>query len=483
MSLKHKIVHGLSWSFASRTGYIILQLAFSIVLSRLLDPDEFGIVGMLLVLTGFAQALAEGGLNSALIQNQRATERHSSTVFWIQFSLGGLLSALFFRCAPLIAEFFATPILEPLTRLVSCIFLIEAAGNVHRALFSKEFQFQKLSAINLLSTALSGCVAISFALCDYGVWALAWQLVAFSTINTGLLWIHSAWRPRFIFDFEAAADLGRYSIYLLGYGALNYWLRNADNLLIGRFLGSHQLGIYARAYQLMMLPASNLVYVVGQVMFPALTRVQDDLPRFKRTYVHVTSTIAFIAFPLMAGMASLSEPLVIVLFGHHWKEVVPIIRVLSLVGLFQSIVAPVGWIFTALGKTKAQFVLSLFLAPAFLVAMAVGLRFGLQGISFAYAVWALFGGLLHLHVAGKYLGLTALDVLIGVARIAAMAAIMGITVFGLDITFFSTLSSAVRLLAGISIGFTCYLSLCLLMNDPTLATLTRIAFEFFRSGK
>lgn len=483
MTLLGKVINGVSWSFASRVSSQLLQLAFVIVLARLLNPGDYGIIAMLAVFTGFAQALADGGLSSALIHNQQTTERHFSTVFWIQLAIGVSLSVLFFLGAPLIAAFYSVPNLEPLSRLASCIFLIQAAGNVHSTLLVREFNFRALSIITFTATGFSGIAAIGLALQGYGVWALAWQPLVFSAATTGILWIQSKWRPSFVFDLQAAGELGRYGIYLLGFGSVNYWLRSLDNLLIGKFLGAYQLGIYARAYQLMLFPITNLTTVVGQVIFPALAQIQSDIPRFRRSYVSATCMIALISFPLMTGIAVLSEPLILVTLGSKWVEVIPVLKLLSFVGLLQSIVHPVGWIFNSLGKTKASFHLSILLAPAFIIAIGIGLRFGVLGVASGYAAWALVDGFLSIRIGGKYIGLTVSSVLMGVARIALMSAIMGIIVFSLDLSVFHVWPPTARLFAGTSVGVTSYVALCVLLKDATFAELNRLIFQLFdRSG-
>ena len=300
---------------------------------------------------------------------------------------------------------------------------------------------------------------------------------------TCFIWIQSKWRPRFIFDWNVAAELSQYGIYLLGFSSLNYWLRNLDNLLVGKFLGAHQLGVYGRAYQVMLLPITNVAAVIGKAMFPALTQIQNDIPRFRRSYISATCAIAFVTFPLMIGIAVLSEPLIFVAFGSKWAEVIPILRVLSLVGLLQSVIHPVGWVFNALGETKAQFKLGILGALPFVIAIGIGIQFGVLGVAYGYAVWAIFDGWLSLHIAGKYIDMTISSFLLGIARISFMAAIMGIIVFCLDSTFFYVWSPPARLFTGISVGVGSYFALSLLMKDETFAELARLFFTFFRSAK
>jgi len=474
MTLRQNVLRGLSWSFASRLGSQFFQLAFSIALARLLSPREFGLIGMLLVFTGFAQALADGGLCSALIYRQDVSEVHRSTAFWIQTGAGALLSVLFFLSAPFIAAFYNAPALDPLSRLLSFTFIIQALGLVHNALLMKEFRFKALACVTVSATMISGGAAIIMALNGYGVWALAWQGLVSTAATTLLLWIVSPWRPHAIFRRNVAAELGRYGIYLLGHTSLNYWMRNGANLLIGKSIGAHALGIFARSYTLMLLPLNNISSVLGQVMFPALARVQNDIPRFRQHYLTATRMIALVTFPLMIGIAVLSEPLILFLLGKRWAEVVPILRILSLVGMFQSIIVPVGWVFTALGKTREQFRLSILLGILFVIAMAAGVRFGLLGVTYAYAGWTLISGWLNLRLIGNYIELPAPAVVTAVLPITLIAGAMGFAVGMIDAGPAHAWSFIARLLAGFLAGLGSYAALCLALRNETFEEVIRL---------
>ena len=474
MSLRQKVVHSLSWNVLGRVGSQFFQLGFSVALARLLTPSEFGVIGMLIVFTGFAQILSDSGLGAALIYNQELTEAHCSTAFWLQLAVGACLTGLFFFGASIIAVFYALPILAPLTRLISIVFLVQAAGQTQYALLTKDFQFRRLTAANVGATVTSGVLAIVLAWKGFGIWALAWQMVSMASVSSLLYWALSRWRPRFIFHNNSALELGRYAIYQLGNGSINYWLRNGDNLTIGKVLGAGPLGIYARAYQLMLLPLNNITAVFGQVMLPALSQIQEDLPRFRRVYLNATKLVALASFPLMVGLAVLSGPLIALLFGPRWIEVVPILKILAFVGLIQSIVSPVGWIYSGLGRTKALFLVAVALGFGFVVAMAVGIRFGILGVVYAYTIWTGLGCILHLRVAGQYIGLTILQTFWSVARISGMTAAMGMVILGIDLAYGHNWSNMVRLSSGTLIGFATYLALCVLTRDETFSELLGI---------
>ena len=472
----------MSWNFTSRLGSQAFQVAFSIVLARLLSPREFGVVGMLLVFTGFAQALADCGLSSALIFRQDATEAHFSTVFWMQVAAGTCLSLLFYFGAAPIAAFYDLPVLAPLSRLLACTFVIQALGLAHSALLMKEFRFKTVAAATLGSTAVSGIAAIALATWGYGVWALAWQgLIAMTTL-TVLLWLLSGWRPRLMFDLAAARQLGLYGMYLLGYGSVNYWLRNGANLLIGKSIGAHGLGIFSRANTLMLLPLNNVSAVIGQVMFPALAQVQDDIPRFRQHYFMATRLIALITFPLMVGAAALSEPLILLLLGPKWAEVIPILQVLSFVGLFQSIIHPTGSVYSALGKTKSLFHLTLLLLAAFALIMVPAVHFGILGVTYAYSAWTLLAGYLNLRLVGRYMGSSAWAILGSVVQIALIAGIMGVLVFAVDSGPAQAWPYSARLILGFLLGGSTYVALCLILKNEAFSDLLKLISDRFGLG-
>jgi PST family polysaccharide transporter len=468
-SLRKTVVHSLSWNFVGRIGAQIFQLGFSIALTRLLAPKEFGAIGMLLVFTGFAQILCDSGLSSALIYNQTITEAHRSTAFWLQGAVSLLLTVAFFLSAPAIAHFYELPVLVPLTRLMSVIFIVQALGQTHYALMRREFSFRRLAIANLVPTLISGGVAIYMARHGFGVWSLAWQILIANTLTSLLYWSMSSWRPRFHFDYHSAAGMSRYAIYLLGFSSVNYWTRNGDNLAIGKFLGAHALGIYARTYSLMLVPINNISAVLGQVMFPSLSRVQDDIPRFRRHYLIANRLIALVTFPLMAGLAILAGPFVTVVFGPKWIEVIPLLRVLSFVGLAQSIIHPVGWAYNALGKTRTQFHQSVFMAVCFVIALVISIPHGLMWVVYAYAVWAVLAGALNMHLAGQYMEVSLLGLLRNVGKISGMTFIMGLAVFGFDRFLKQAWPDDRRLIVGTILGAVVYLALCLLTRDETFA--------------
>jgi O-antigen/teichoic acid export membrane protein len=402
----HVIARGISWTFLSRIATQLLQVATAVITARLLSPEEFGLVGMVLIFSGFAQVLADLGISASLVHRQNLTNSDISTGFWLQIIVGAAISLLFWSLAPTIAHFYALPALEPLTKIVSLTFVVQALGQTQAALAQREYRFNQIGAAAVISTVGSGLGCVLMAYAGWGVHSLAWQPVISAATFTAAIWLISPWRPEFVFHKSSLVFMFRYGGYLSAHTILNYWLRNGDNLVIGKALGAVDLGLYGRAYTLMFLPLGMIGFVLGQVMFPVLSRLQDDIDSFRDTYIYALRVIAFVMFPLMGAMFVLSQEIIVLMFGEAWIGAAPVLRILSLVGLIQSIVFPVGWIFTALGKTKEQFQLSIFFAVIFVAAMAIGLNYGILGIASSYAVWAAINAVLNLKIAMSYIGVS-----------------------------------------------------------------------------
>ncbi|MCX7766305.1 MAG: lipopolysaccharide biosynthesis protein, partial [Candidatus Sumerlaeia bacterium] len=286
----------------------------------------------------------------------------------------------------------------------------------------------ELALANIVSILISGIFSIFLAWKGFGVWALAWQgVIASITLTLGYI-ILCKWQPEFKFNYNYLRELTGYGANLLGHSTINYWLRNLDSLIIGKFIGSTELGLYTRGYSLMLLPLNNISAVIGRVMFPVLTKLQNDLVQFKQVYLQATRLIALVTFPLMFLLFVVSKPLILLIYGEKWSGVIPIFKYLCLVGLVQSIVFPVAWIFQAIGRTDIQFRLSLILGLLFVLAMFIGVNFGLMGIVYAYIIISIPSAYLNLKYAGKLINIR-LDEILNVLKyifISGLLMAMGI---------------------------------------------------------
>ncbi len=416
---------GMSWNLVSRVFLQIVQFAVTVITAHILSPNDFGRVALILVFSGFVQVLADLGLNSALIHADRLSDLEISTAFWLQVLVGAAMSLVFFLAAPALASFYGDPDLSSLTRLLSGVFVLQALGQTQIAMAQREYRFKIVAISNIIASVLSNSVCICLAISGFGATALALQIVLNAGLLTMLMWNFSAWRPIFAFSKETLKYVLHYGGFLSGHTILNYWLRNADNLLIGKFIGVFELGLYSRAYALMMMPLNTIGIVVGQVMFPIMSRLREDMDAFRRVYLSAISHIALITFPLMTCMAVSSDEIISITFGANWIGAAAVLRILSLVGLVQSIVYPVGWVFTALGKTKDQFYITVSLMVPFAVLIIFGLKYGILGVTAGYAIWAVISCVVNLKVAMKIIDVSVLDLIGSIRKLIISTSVAG----------------------------------------------------------
>ncbi len=434
MFSREKTLSGIAWNAASRVLNIGLQFVITIFLARLLTPADFGLIGMIIVFTGFAHVLSDPGFASALIQKKDIDESHLSSVFWLNILLGILLSVFFLSLSTFVAGFYNEPRLSAIVALIASIFFIQSFKMVPLTLLIRSLEFRKLAVVDTITTLFAGVTAIVLALSGRGVWSLAWQAVVSAFASMIIVWLVSGWKPRLLFEFGAIRELLKFSMNLFGFNVCNYWARNIDNLLIGKFIGSAGLGIYSRAYDILLMPVNQISATVGQVMFPSLSKIKDDKERFRDVYLEAMSGVAFIAFPLMMGLFVVADSFVLALYGEKWSQMIPIVKVFCLLGVIYSIAATAGWIYNSQGRTDLFFRWGLFSNAVVAASIIVGV---IIGTPVAVALcFAIASGIIHIYpnfsIPGRLIGLNLRDVVKGVSNIIACSVLMagGVWVLG-----------------------------------------------------
>jgi O-antigen/teichoic acid export membrane protein len=425
-TLRHKAISGLSWSAFSQVMQQGMGLIISLILARLLGPSAYGLIGMVAIFTGFGSMFVELGLASGLVQRKVLEAEHASSVFWVNVLMGSMLTLSMASAAPLIARIYSEPALIPIARVSSLAFVLGALGTVQNALLCKEMRFGALAKIDVISTALSGLLGISMALKGFGVWSLVAQSLSSSFVRTLGLWGASQWRPKLLFTLKALREFAGFSGNLLGFNAFNYWVRNADNLLIGRFIGSQGLGLYSRAYQLMVLPVYQISGVAGAVMFPVLASVQHDLARVRSIYLRSIGSVHLIAAPIYVGLFVIADTFVGAVLGERWRGLVPILRILCTCGFFQPVGNSTGWLYTSLGRTDKMFKWGVLTGVMYVVAFFIGLKWGLLGVTWSYCIvnWAFWYPCWS--IPGKLAGLSFTQMLAPLMPTSLCAIAMGI---------------------------------------------------------
>ncbi len=429
-SLTSKVRSGVLWNVAGQVAQYIMRVGFSIILARLLTPREFGLVGMVSVFTGFAGLFINMGLGTAIIQRRVLHLQYLSNALLLSLLSACVLFLLFFFSSDAIATVYNEPVLKPMVQVLSCQFLLSVTPVVHGALLRREMRFKVLALTETCAFLAGSVVAVVAACLGAGVWSLVYNSLTYAAVSMLLLWWYSGWQPRLGIDVSAIRDLWSYSKHLVGFDALNYWARNADNYLIGKYCGAAEVGAYNRAYQLMLVSSQQITGIVSGVLFPAMSQLQGEVPRFREVLLKSHRIIAFFAFPLSAGASVLAEPLVLVLFGPEWKETTPLIRVLAWAGLGQSL-STLGLVFNSLGRPDLTFKVGSVNSVILIVSFLAGLPWGALGVAVAYTLaWWLLVFPFGWDMAARLLGLRFWHVLWNVREILACTILMAAAAAG-----------------------------------------------------
>lgn len=317
-SLKDKTVKGVIWSSVERFSVQGVGFMVTLVIARILDPKDFGLVGMLAIFLAVAQSLIDSGFSQALIRKQNRTEIDNSTVFYFNVAVSVFLYLLFYTIAPWVADFYNEPQLTELMRVLCFIIIINSLAVVQRAIYSATLNFKTQAKAAFIAALLSGVVGVVLAYQNYGVWTLVWQQLLNAGINTALLWIYSNWYPKWIYSWKSFRELFAFGSKLLASGLLDTLYTNLYPLVIGKVFNATSLGYYSQADRFTKLPSSNITGIIQRVTYPVLCTLQNDDDKLREDYRKLLRLSAFIIFPLMCLLAGLAYPLIELLLGEKW---------------------------------------------------------------------------------------------------------------------------------------------------------------------
>jgi len=463
MSLTQAAARGIRWTTLSMLLVSITQMVRLVVLGRILGPEAFGLMAMMLVVTGFAELLGQMGLSEAIIQRPDPTHTELSSLYWLNIALGGLMYATLLLATPLIAALYSTPELERLLPWLALAFLISPWGAQFKALLQKRLHFKPLTIIEIIAAIVGMLVAIVLAWLGNGVWSLVWGQLAQSAVMA-LSFFLVGWQrqmlPGLHFNYTAVKPYLSFGLHLLGSNIMNYFNTRIDQLVVGALLGSQALGYYSMAFNLVLQPVSRINPVLTQVAFPVLARVQSDKVRLKRGYFRMLNLLTSINAPLLIGVAVVAQPLVTIVLGDQWLPIVPIIQILALFSLIRSTANAGGSLILACGRADLAFYWNLMLFAIIPMAIFFGVKIsGLLGVA-----WSLLGlqilllfGWYHFAVK-RLLGYCFLGYIGSMITSVIFAVPMAGAVIGIA-PFLSTLPAPMHLTVQVMLGGVVYVSL------------------------
>jgi O-antigen/teichoic acid export membrane protein len=384
--LRGRTIRGGAARICAQAVSLLLRLGSMVALARLLSPQDFGLVGMVTALTGVLSLFRDFGLSAASVQRTSVSEEQTSTLFWINVAVGGVLSSATVALAPLVGTFYREPRLFWVTNVLAIGFLVNGAGVQHSALLQRQMRFTALAAIDVLSLIVSTVVAVGLAKAGYGYWALVAMTVSLPITTTIALWLAAAWMPGWPRRGVGIRSMMRFGGTITLNGLVIYIASNLEKVLLGRFWGAEAIGIYGRAYQLIRIPTDSLNSAVGGVAFAALSRLQIDPDRLRRYFLKGYSLVVALTLPITIACALFADDIVFVLLGPKWKGTVPIFRLLAPTIVTYAIANPLGWLLDSLGLVERGLKIALVFAPFMMIGYVIGLPYGPIGVAFAYSM-------------------------------------------------------------------------------------------------
>lgn len=372
---------GLSQGFR-----ILVQFATLIVLSRLLGPATFGLMAMLTPILAFVTLFSDLGLSNATITAHRISPAQMTTLFWVNVAVAAVLAAAVAAAAPLVARFYGEAALVwPLVALAGSI-LLAGLGAQHKALANRELRFQSLAAVEMLSLTAGFAVSVTIALVRPSIWALVCGTLATALVASMGQWVRSGWLPRRPAPWREVREMVRFGRGMVGFNLANLVSRTADNVMIGAVAGPAQLGLYDRAYKLLLFPLNQINWPVGRVVIPILSKLVDQPARYREAYLKTIRQLLLVTMPGVAFLLSSAYDTIPLVLGPQWAGSAPIFLWLGLAAVHQPLSATLGWLFISQSRTDAFARWGAVGALTSLAAFAIGLPWGAMGVAAAYGV-------------------------------------------------------------------------------------------------
>ncbi len=480
-SIKDKAFWGLIWKFAERWTAQIVSFVVSIVLARILLPDDYGEVAMILVFINIANVFVSDGFSTALIQKKDADKVDFSTMFYCSIVISIAIYALLFFTAPLIADFYNNEHLAMYLRVFAIKLPIAAVNSIQHAYVSRHMLFKKFFFSTLFGTLVSGVVGIAMAYAGCGTWALIAQYLVNSTIDTIVLFFTIKWRPSLDFSWKSGKKLLSYGWKITAGSLINSVYTELRSLVIGKVYTSSDLAYYNKGKQFPTLFVTNVNAAIGSVTFPMISNYSNDKATMKKMVRRSLTLTAYANFPIMFGLIAVAEPLMSLLLTDKWLPAVPYLRIACLTFMLSPVNTANLQMIKASGKSDLYLKLEIIKKGTGIIVLLITMKFGVMAIAISEIFVAVFSNIVNARPNKKLVDYGYLEQLKDLVPSFLLAAVMGAAAY--SITFLK-LNNILTLVIQVVVGVGVYLLLSLIFKIPSFYYLLDIVKDkFFKKKK
>lgn len=463
-SLKKKTISGLLWSFGDMMGNQGIQFIIQIILARLLLPEDFGIIGMILVFVALSNSLVDSGFTQALIRDQKADQTDYSTVFYFNLVVSVSIYGVLFLSAPLISTFFEEDQLTALVRVLALGVIINAFSIIPRAMFTKEVDFKVQAKVNMAASIVSGIIAVAMALLGFGVWSLVVRMLALNGVQAILLVFYRRWLPSLVFSTASFKRLFGFGWKLLVSGLIDTAYDNIYYVIIGKQYSATSLGYYTNAAKFSDVATQTLTATIQRVTYPVLSGIQDQEERLKQSFKKVIKLSGFLIFPIMIGVAAVAEPLILLIFGEKWATMIPYFQLLCIAGMLYPIHALNLNILQVKGRSDLFLYLEIIktIIPTILILAVIWMDWGITILVITIVLDSYISLFINIYFSGREISYGVKEQVLDLLPIYAISVGMGAVVYGVGkLVPFSEL---LTLILQIGLGVVLYILICKLLR-------------------
>lgn len=472
--LKEKTVKGVMWSSIDRFSTQGIQFVFSILIARLLLPEDYGVVAMLNIFLAVSQTFIDSGFGAALIRKSDRTKIDFSTVFYFNIVVGIFFYALLWVASPFIAAFYGIPLLEDITKVVALNLVFNSLSGVQNAKLSIAIDFKTRAKISLTVALFTGAIGLWMAYSGFGVWALVAQSVSGSLLNTALLYGFVRWMPQWAFSWKSFREMFSFGSKLLASGLLDTAYRNVYTLVIGKIFSSSTLGVYSRADGLAQYPSSNITNILQGVTFPVLCSIQNEPERLANAYKRFLRLSAFVVFPLMVGLAAVADPLIRLVLTDKWEGCIYLLQIICFALMWYPIHAINLNLLQVRGRSDFFLKLEVIKKVQGVIVLCVTIPFGIVAMCYGRIVGSLLSLIYNTYYTKKLIGYGYLAQMKDLLHILLHSLVMGVGVW-LVVQAFD--SQWIQLVAGILAGAAYYILGAKLMRFEEFNELASLVFK------